>query len=67
VLEGISFLVVTACHGVIACNHRWINKMWVDYIDALLADKWHADVLAGLEKSADKEVATQPKTECGRP
>jgi capsular polysaccharide biosynthesis protein len=45
------------------CDHRGINKMWVDYIDAFPADKWHADVLAGLEKSANREVATQPKVD----
>jgi hypothetical protein len=45
------------------CNHRQIHKMWADYIDDFPADKWHADVLAGLEKSADKQVATQPKTD----
>jgi hypothetical protein len=44
------------------CNHREINKMWADYIDDFPADKSHADVLAGLEESADRKVATEPKT-----
>jgi hypothetical protein len=45
------------------CNKRSTNKLWADYIDDFPADKWHADVLAGLEKSADKKVATQPKSD----
>lgn len=45
------------------CNHRGINKMWADYLDDFPADKWHADVLAGLEKSADKNSAMKPQTD----
>jgi hypothetical protein len=45
------------------CDHRAINKMWASYIDDFPADKWHADVLAGLEKSANREVSTHSKTD----
>jgi hypothetical protein len=38
-----------------------VGSRCTNYIDDFPADKWRADVLAGLEKSADKKVpATQP-------